>query len=130
MSGFGYDVNYNAMPTGGRMDNIIDVKKWKIDSVKREVAEGIKHANPKVELRWKEMALSTIERFIEKPAPNERGFAISLNISEQEKISLQEAVSKYLEDYSKSVEARHMEMLGEIIRLQREIAELEVDNKA
>ena len=109
------------------MADVFHVKEWKVEALKKEISSSIKHSNQEVERLWKEMALEAIERFCDMPSPGSMNISFNLRISEHDVKTIEKQLKGYIYSYSKSVEEKHLEMLQEIFRLQRRVAELKVN---
>lgn len=112
-----------------------DVHYLKSDDLSRQrlleklVGEAIDtHPNVSVARRWREMAKETLRKFPGAPAPSQETLDLDMvgALTDLERARLVDAVQNYVESYANDVNKQVQAMHGEMLLLQRAVAEFEI----
>ncbi|MBE8215015.1 MAG: hypothetical protein HAW62_01595 [Endozoicomonadaceae bacterium] len=111
------------------MSNIIDLqatRQFKIRQFDHFIEENLYHPNPLIEAIWKNLSRETMKKYpgIPQPGPLELQLKNKLSIQDQDILS--QNISDYIENYIQKIRKIMLEMMSDIILLQREIAEQHV----
>lgn len=88
------------------------------------------HPNSAVAERWRELAFATLHKYPGAPAPSQSSLDLELvdGLSTLERARLTQLVSEYIEHYMDDVNGLVQAMHGELLTLQRKVAEQEINN--
>jgi len=95
--------------------------------LERAVGEAIaRHPDADVAARWSAMARETIARWPGPPVPSMTRLELDLGLDDARRARLGTALERWTESYFGDVRDQLMEMHGEMLALQRRVAEQDV----
>lgn len=109
---------------------IIDLAENKTFKQEQEIQfamEVIAHSDPEVGKRWRTLAERALRKYRFPPRPDKATYHIEdCNFTKDQSKAIRAGMSAYLEAYRINADARHFDMLVEIWKLQRVVAELQI----
>ena len=98
--------------------------------LERAVGEAIaRHPDPEVAARWSAMARETIARWPGPPSPTRARLELEPGLEDARRAELLAVIERWIESYFGDVRDQLMEVHGEILALQRRVAELELERE-
>ena len=98
--------------------------------LERAVGEAIaRHPDPEVAARWSAMAGETIARWPGPPSPTRARLELDSGLDAARRAELLAVIERWIEGYFGDVRDQLTEMHGEMLALQRRVAELEVERE-
>ena len=96
-----------------------------IKNIVQIITEQLEHPNADVLALWKELLTDTIEKFPGSPDPTQSSLSIEFpgTITQEEADNIGGAFNQFLASYQEDVKRNCLEMLKNIGKLQREVAE-------
>ena len=96
--------------------------------LERVVEETIRrHPDAGIAARWSSMARETIARWPGPPAPSVASLEFDAGLDDARRAELIALLERWMESYFGDVRDQLMDMHGEMLTLQRRVAELEAD---
>ncbi|MDC9575649.1 MULTISPECIES: hypothetical protein [unclassified Pseudoalteromonas] len=101
------------------------VKEFRLRKMEEEL-DGLEHPDPKIREEWLKMAKAAYRKYPGPPAPSmpNLSFPLPASVSEDETVIMQKKVQEFIERIKSDFMGQHLEMLRDIILLQKELAEL------
>ena len=89
------------------------------------VTSQLEHPDPEVLALWKELLTATIDKFPGAPNPTHKSLSIELprTITQEEADNIRESLNQFLVSYQEDVTHNCLEMLKDMGKLQKEVAE-------
>jgi hypothetical protein len=105
--------------------DLSNIREYKIRKLERIFEEEMKHPSEKVLKIWKKLAKESVRKYPGAPSPTakELNFKLPASVTQQEANKISETISGFIINYQNDVQKVMMQMLEEIIILQKEVAE-------
>ncbi len=104
-----------------------ETKQFQSKQYNHFIDDNLHHSDPDVQSLWRNLSKSTMEKYPGIPEPALLELKLNKTLTPQDEALLSENVTEYLHDYIEQVRYIMLEMISDIILLQRDIAEQQIE---
>jgi len=107
--------------------NMMDKDAFKLRKFERLVEEKLHHSDKSVLQVWQALAKESIKKYPGVPDPSALSVMLPVHVSEENLSVISQDIQQYMQQYIDQVKGVMLEMLSDIIILQKEVAEKRVE---
>ncbi len=113
------------------MNKVIDMpdsKAWKMRRFEKLIEKSLSHSNQNVLNLWQEMVKTMIKKYPGVPVPSSLNVLLPKQASQKDMDETSRHIQEYIQNYIDQVKTTMLDMLSDIIVLQKEVAEKRVED--